>query len=56
MFLHDGPKSKGQDLLAMDIQRGRDTGMQSYNKMRSICGIPEAKTFDDLTDLIAQEV
>jgi len=30
--------------------------MPPYNKMRSACGIPEAKEFDDLIDLISYKV
>lgn len=56
MFLQTAPKFNGHDLLTTDILRGRDTGMPPYNSMRSVCGIPEARTFDDLTDLIANEV
>lgn len=56
MFLQTAPKFNGHDLLMTDILRGRDTGMPPYNSMRSVCGIPEARTFDDLTDLIAYEV
>lgn len=56
MFQQTTPKFKGDDLLTKDIQRSRDTGLPPYNKMRSVCGIPEAKTFDDLIDLIAFEV
>ncbi|XP_050547915.1 peroxidase-like, partial [Daktulosphaira vitifoliae] len=52
LFLKTKPKFSGNDLLAIDIQRERDTGMPPYNTMRSICGIPAASSFDDLLDLI----
>lgn len=55
-FQEETPKFKGKDLLSVDIQRGRDVGLQPYNKIRSVCGIPEAKSFDDLIDLIDYEV
>ncbi|XP_015373366.1 PREDICTED: peroxidase-like [Diuraphis noxia] len=55
LFQQATPKFSGSDLLSVDIQRGRDTGMPPYNKMRSVCGIPEATEFDDLIDLIAYE-
>lgn len=42
----------GVDLLSYDIQRGRDTGLPPYNKMRQLCGLPVAKSFDDLIDII----
>lgn len=46
------PDIIGQDLLSIDIQRGRDVGLPTYNRVRSICGIPRANSFDDLSDLI----
>lgn len=46
----------GVDLLSYDIQRGRDTGLPPYNKMREICGLPVAKSFDDLIDVIPSDV
>ncbi|XP_060842044.1 peroxidase-like [Rhopalosiphum padi] len=55
LFQQTTPKFRGNDLLSADIQRGRDTGMPPYNKMRSVCGVPEATEFDDLIDLIAYE-
>ncbi|XP_016664411.1 peroxidase-like [Acyrthosiphon pisum] len=42
----------GFDLLSYDIQRGRDVGLPPYTKMRSLCGLPQAKSFDDLSDYI----
>jgi len=39
-------------MLAIDIERGRDVGLQPYNIVRHFCGYPLAKDFDDLVDLI----
>jgi len=46
----------GFDLLSYDIQRGRDNGLPPYNKIRYICGLKKANTFNDLSDLISLEV
>lgn len=46
----------GVDLVSIDIDRGRDFGLPSYNKFRKLCGLSEAKTFDDLTDQIDKKV
>lgn len=41
----------GFDLKATDIQRSRDVGISSYNKIRNICNLSVAKSFDDLIDI-----
>ncbi|XP_025410649.1 peroxidase-like [Sipha flava] len=46
------PRYTGRDLLALDIARGRDVGLQPYIKVKHLCGLPLAKSFADLEDLI----
>ncbi|XP_050437286.1 peroxidase-like [Adelges cooleyi] len=46
------PRYTGIDLLSIDIMRGRDVGLQPYNKMREMCGLPLASDFKDLTDVM----
>jgi hypothetical protein len=46
-------KKYGGDLKALDIQRGRDHGLASYNDLRSFCGLPRAVKWEDFTDHIS---
>ncbi|XP_050443428.1 peroxidase-like [Adelges cooleyi] len=48
-------KNSGFDLMSYDIQRGRDNGLPPYNKMRKLCGLEVANTFEDLSDLISKK-
>ena len=53
--LFDGAVS-GMDLVALNIQRGRDHGIPGYNEYRKICQVGNARTFDDLSNTISREV
>lgn len=44
LFVHPDPP--GDDLFAINIQRGRDQGTPSFNKWREFCGLSNM-TFDD---------
>jgi len=51
-FLFKGEKPFGMDLVALNLQRGRDHGLPGYSKWREYCGKPAATTFDDLNDVM----
>jgi len=45
----------GLDLVAVNIQRGRDHGLPGYNQYKEICTGDKARTFDDLRKVISAE-
>ena len=48
-FLFGAPGSGGLDLASLNIQRGRDHGLPSYNDMREALGLARATTFADIS-------
>ena len=48
-FLFGAPGSGGLDLVALNVQRGRDHGLMSYNETRAAFGLAEMTSFEDIS-------
>ncbi len=49
LFGAPGSGAGGQDLFALDIQRGRDVGLPTYNETRVAYGLPAVTSFSQIT-------
>lgn len=49
-FLFGRPGQGGLDLASVNIQRGRDHGLPSFNQVRKAYGFEPVKKFEELTD------
>ncbi len=48
-FLFGPPGAGGFDLAALNLQRGRDRGLPSYNHLREALGLGRVSDFDEIT-------
>lgn len=44
--LYRKPEPPGSDIVARNIQRGRDFGVAGYNRWRELCLLEPMKSFD----------
>ncbi len=52
-FLFGPPGAGGFDLVALNIQRGRDHGLNDYNSTREAYGLDAVESFDEITSDVA---
>jgi peroxidase len=53
LFANGGLQDNGQDLIARDIERGRDDGIGSYNQVRAAYGLKPVTSFAQITSNVA---
>ena len=56
MFVQEQSDQIGLDLMAINIQRGRDHGIPGYVEYRRICQVGNSRSFNDLTSNISPQV
>jgi len=53
-FLFGAPGQGGLDLIALNVQRGRELGLPDFNTARADLGLPRKRTFREITSDPAQ--
>ncbi len=56
LFAKDPPTGHGEDLMSLNLQRGRDHGLPGYNTWRAWCGLKRAVRFADFADELPAQV
>lgn len=50
-----GVPACGLDLVSLNVQRGRDHGLQPYPAWREHCGFPRPASWDDLDGVVDED-
>lgn len=54
--MFQGNLNFGLDLVALNVQRGRDHGLPPYNEWREVCGYEKANSWKDLEEYMEPSV
>ena len=46
--LFETAEEESFDIVALNIQRGRDHGLRRYNDWREYCGLPKIQNFEEM--------
>ena len=55
LFEERSKRFSGVDLVALNIQRGRDHGLAGYNQYRQLCGLPRLDTFNSTQPALTRD-
>jgi len=53
LYLLKDQRHFGLDIGSFNLNRGREFALRPYNDYRELCGLPRARTFEDLLDWIS---
>ena len=56
LFTEEAPTGIGEDLMSLNVQRGREHGLPGYNTFREWCGLKKATTFEDFSNELPAQV
>lgn len=56
LFAEENNGTFGMDIVALNLQRGRDHQIQGYSAYRDACGLGQVNSWNDMTDFISHKL